>query len=158
MDILHAKYIKIVAAGGNLGAATERSLTKEKIAVSDKGVLAEHTLSTNPNPVARHEIGTEFSVKGVLGQADEELLPTLLGGTTTSNVWTKVQGIRTLTMYDIEIGVYRATDGLIVKHTLTDMNFMPEAEFGHEQTKRTYLPFTLMSTATSDHSIDNSAA
>jgi len=157
MGRLHASYFKVVTAGGDLDAATERELAKNVVTLTGEGKMVEHIVSDNPNPVERYEIGTGFNLKGVIVYDDDQDAVDLLGGSITSSVYTKTHGIRTLPKKDIRVGVYRK-DGEIVTYDLTDMNFMPKVEAAFEQDKRTYLPFELMSTSTSDLTIDNSAA
>lgn len=157
MARLHAKYFKIVAANGDLDAASEISLANNAVNVMAEGVMVEHTITTNPSPVERYEIGTRFSVKGTLAYDDDTYLTSILGGSLTSSVYTKQQGIRTLADKDIRIGIYRH-DGAIVLHDFTDVNFVPKFELAYEQGKRTYLPFEAVGTNTSEMTIDNSAA
>lgn len=157
MRTLHAKYIKIVAAGGDLGAASELTLTKDAATVKGSPSIVEHICSDNPNPVSREEIGTLFEAKGILSATLDELV-FLMGGSHVTSVYTKTQGVRTLPKYDIRFGVYRPADGLIILEDFTDMQFVGEIEKAFEQGKNTYLPFTAMSTNTSDYTIDNSAA
>jgi len=157
MRTLHAKYIKIVAAGGDLSTAPEKKLAKNAVVIKAEPSLVEHITADNPNPQERYEIGTGFELKGVLGDSDLDDLVFILGGTHTTNVYTKTQGVRTLPKYDIEVGVYRPSDAKIIKYTLTDMEFTAAVEESFEQGNVKYLPFTAQSVATSDLTIDNSA-
>ena len=156
MDRLHAKYIKIVDAGGDLDAAAEMELASDQVVLTVTPEIVEHVISKSPLPKERYEIGTNLAVKGVLAAASLTEIQTLLGGNITSNVWTKTQGVRTLPKYDIRIGVYRPSDGEIVEHTLTDMQFIAAGEMAFEQKKKSYLPFEAAGTDTSDITIDNS--
>lgn len=156
MQQLHCKYIKIVTANGDLDAAAETKLTKDVVSVKGEQVIVEHILSTNPNPNARYEIGSKFEIKGILADPALTDYVTLFGGSQVNNVYTKTQGIRTLGKYDIRLGVYR-NDAAIIERTYTDMQFNVAQEQGFEQGKVTYLPFTAVSTETTDETIDNSA-
>jgi hypothetical protein len=157
MRTLHARYIKIVAAGGDLDAASEISLAKDVVVLKSSPNIVEHVCSDNPNPVERQEIGTGFEIRGVLAAATLDDLVFLVGGSHITNVYTKIQGIRTLPKYDIRLGIYRPADGLIILEDLTDMHFVGEIEQAFEQGNNTYIPFTAKATATSDLTIDNSA-
>jgi len=157
MDKLHPTYVKIVPAGGNLATATPKVLADEEATAKLEEVLVEHKLSTNPNPKARHAIGTMAEMKFVLGEATETELATIMGGTVTNGVYTKLQGVRTLPNYDIEFGVYRPSDGLLCLYQYYDMNVIPSAEFSFKQGERYYLALTAKSTSISEYTIDNSA-
>jgi hypothetical protein len=154
---LHCKYIKIVAANGDLDAAAEIGLTKDVVSVKADAVIVEHILSTNPNPADRFEIGSKFEIKGILADPSLANYVIFFGGVQNSNVYTKTQGIRTLGKYDIRLGVYR-NDGLIIERNYTDMEFTAPQEQAFEMGKMTYLPFAAMSTSTTEETIDNSAA
>ncbi|NIR51766.1 hypothetical protein GWO43_24635 [candidate division KSB1 bacterium] len=157
MDKLHAKYIKIVTTGGDLDAATEIKLAQDTVTIKHTGAVVEHKHSQNPNPDERTEWGTEWEIRGVFSLATQSELVTLLGGSENANVYTKTQGIRTLSNYDVRIAVYRASDGLLVLKDVTKVNFMPEVEESYEAGSRFYLPFMMKSTDTSDYTSDNSA-
>lgn len=157
MGRLHAKYFKVAVAGGDLDAATERELAKNEINLKGTDHVVEHITHDHPEPKERYGIGSGYEIKGVMVYDDDNDLVDMFGGTLTANVYTKVQGIRTLPMKDIRFGVYRK-DGLIVLYDFTDMNFMPEFEAQFAQNNRTYLPFTLKSTKTTDFTVDNMAA
>lgn len=156
MDRLHASYIKVVAAGGDLDAATAIDLANEKVSITLTPEIVEHIITNSPLPKERYEIGTNIGCKAVMASADLSEIVTLLGGTVTSNVYTKTQGVRTLPKYDIRIGVYRPSDGVVVPHDMTDMHFIAAVEMGFEQKKKSYLPFEAAATDTSDFTIDNS--
>jgi len=132
-------------------------LALDAVSIKGTGSIVEHITSENPNPVDRVEIGTEFEVRGVLGAASQSELVTVMGGSVASNVYSKIQGIRTLPKFDMRIAVHRASDGKLVLKDITDLNFMPELEESFEQKKRFYLPFIAKSTDTSDYTSDNSA-
>lgn len=157
MAILHAKYFKIVPANGNLGSATELKLALDSVSIKKEGKLVEHFTSDHPAAAERYEIGSLYEIKGTLVFDDPSILTYIFGGAYTAGVYTKQQGIRTLPNYDIRIGHVR-TDGETVPEDFTDVNFTPLVEQSFEQGKRTYLPFTAMGTATSENTLDNSAA
>lgn len=156
MDMLHAKYIKIVPTGGDLSAATEMDLAGEKVDVTLTPEIVEHVISKSSIAKERYRIGTDIVVAGVFGNATLQQIQTLLGGTITNDVYTRGQGIETLAQYDIELGVVRPSDGQIVEHTFTKMNFAAAVKFGFETKKKSYLPFEAKATSESDVTIDNS--
>ena len=158
MDVLHAKYFKFVAAGGDLDAASERKLAMNALSVKYTEKIVENKSSQAVNPEDRHSIGIIPEGRGVLQAGTQDDLVAVHGGSHTGNVWTKGQSIRTLKKYDVRFAYYRASDGLLVIEDWTDMNFIPETELSYEQEKMTYLPFALMATATTDVTRDNSAA
>jgi len=157
MDKLHAKYIKFVNTGGDLGAASELKLAKDAVVLKQTGVVHEHVTSDNPNPEDVTEIGTNYEIRGVLAAASQAHMVEILGGAENSSVYTKSQAIRTLPKKDIRLAVYRKTDGLLVLKDLTNMTFVPEVEESYESGKQFYLPFVAKSTATTDYTSDNSA-
>ena len=83
MDRLHAAYIKIVAAGGDLDAATAIDLATEKVAITLTPEIVEHIITRSPLPKERYEIGTDIGAKGVMASASLDEITYLLGGTYT---------------------------------------------------------------------------
>jgi hypothetical protein len=158
MDRLQAAYIKIVTAGGDLNAAPELDLATDKVSIIVTPEVVEHIITRSPLPKERYEIGTNLAVKGVLASASLQEIQYLLGGSVVSEVYTKTQGVRTLPKYDIRVGVYRPSDGVVVPHDLTDMHFVAAVEMGFEQKKKSYLPFEAKGSDTSDFTIDNSVS
>lgn len=155
MDFLHAKYLKIVAAGGDLSAAPEKKFTKEVASLKVERKLAESFVSETSQPIRRAEVGTDFNLKGVLEQADLDDLVFLIGGVHTTGTFTKTQTVAALPKYDIEVGVYRPSDGAIVPWTLTNVNFVQAVEFKFEHAKWSYMPVEAMGTSESSLTIDN---
>lgn len=156
MNLLHAAHFKIVAAGGDLDAAPEILLEKTDVNVEAERVILEDFTSQFPQPVERYEIGTNFMVKGVFSQADLDRVVEMIGGVNTLEVYTKIQQVLILAKYDIRLGIYRPTDGLIVPWTLTDMQNVAKVSWAMANGKKTYLPFEFKGTHTSDLTIDNS--
>ena len=157
MNLLHIRAMKIVTAGGDLGGASELLLEKNAVGIKATGEIIEHIISDNPNPKDRTEIGTLLEVKGVFAEATLDDLVKILGGTHTANVFTKTQGVRVLSHFDVRFISVRKSDQADVLIDLTYMDFIPEWDSQYEQKKQTYLNFTLKSTRTSEYSIDNSA-
>ena len=156
MDLLHAKYIKIVATGGDLSAATEKTLAKDQVGFSMKPEIVEHILSTHPAPKTRYEVGTDVKLKGVLGEGTLDDLVFLQGGTVTSDVYTKNQTFRTLPKYDVEVGVVRPSDNGTVKVQITGLQFIAETTLAFEQKKVTYMPFDANGCDATSVTINNS--
>lgn len=157
MNSLHGKYMKIVAAGGDLDGASELDLAKGAVSIKLNGVLVLQEGSENPNPTERREIGTTIEVKGVLEFATRTEAHQIIGGTNSASVHTKTQSIRTLPKYDIRIATHRADDTLLDLHDCTNMNLIPDLEKSFEQGSQFYLPVMGMSTKTSTYSDDYSA-
>jgi hypothetical protein len=156
VDFLHAAHFKIVAAGGDLDAAAEILLQKEAVTVDIERSILEDFTSQFPQPITRYELGSDFMVKGVLSAATLDRIVELIGGTNTSEVYTKTQQVLVLSKYDIRLGVYRPSDGVVVPWTFTDMQNIAKVSFKMEHGSITYLPFEFRGTYTSDLTIDNS--
>ena len=156
MNLLHASYIKIVQTGGNLAVAPEIDLEKAPIIFDATPEIVEHIISKHPKPKKRYRVGTGFKLKGVLGSEDMSILVKLLGGSYTNDVYALEQDVATLVDYDMELGIFRPSDGAVVPLTLTEMNFIASVGMAMEQKKVTYLPFEADSGDESDLTIDNS--
>lgn len=158
MRTLHVLGVKVVAAGGDLDAATLRPVVDDTVTVNIEGVAVEHKRSDNPNPAARDEIGTMYTVRWIYAESDETELIEIIGGATVTNVTTKTQGLRALPKYDIRLHVVRQSDKLTILEDFTDMQFEPKVELARKQGDNTYLPVEAKSSSTTDYSIDNSAS
>jgi hypothetical protein len=154
---LHAAYVKIVAAGGDLDAATQLKIAENAVNHKCAGRVIAKTAHDNPNPIERYESGAVHELKFVLLEFNHARLLEIIGGSEVSGVYTKTQSIRILLKYDIRVAVYRETDALLIFEDWTDMNIMPEVQEDLQTDKMTLLPVTAMSTSTSDWTSDNSA-
>jgi hypothetical protein len=155
MDFLHATYVKIVAAGGDLDAASENKLAKEVARINIAPAIVERMSSNSPAPNTRAEVGTLFESDFVMMAATLDHLVLALGGTHSSSVFTKTQGFRTLPKYDIRFGVVRASDGLIQTLDITDIQFVDPVELPFEHGQWTYLKLKAKGTDTSELVWDN---
>src|SRR3972149_10940223 len=156
MARLHATYFKLVNAGGDLDAATQRSIVDNDLELNAEGVVVEHIISSNPSPVERYEIGTKITGKFVMIYDDENDALDVLGGSLVSSVYTKAQGTRTLAKKDMRFGIIRTSDHTVIPMDITDVNLTPKMQLKFKQGSRTYLPCEFMGTSTSDLTIDNS--
>lgn len=157
MARLKAKYIKIVAAGGDLDGATEKKLSQDAVQFTIEGNVIDHLTSDNVNPKDRYEDGTMYALKGKLCDVLEDDLVLIAGGAVATSVYTKTQGIRALPKYDIELGVLQHS-GTILKKTLTNMQFVDTTDLSYEVAGVTYLPFSAKSTDTTQHEDDPTGA
>jgi hypothetical protein len=159
MNILQANYAKIVAADGDLDSAAQLDLYGDDKNISFKveGIEVEKILSSHPNPTAIYEVGTNLEISFVLAEIDLDKIVQILGGTHTSGVYTKSQGTRTLSQYDLRFGVKR-TDNAIVKIDFTYMHLKPLWEDEIKNQGLTLLPVSAKGSNLSVFKVDNSAA
>jgi len=156
MDWLHVSYFKMVAAGGDLSAAPDREVTKDAVAVNIEPVIVEHHNSKTPQPVRRYDIGTNIGIQGVLSDGTLDDVALFTGGAVAVDVFTKnAVGVRQLPKQDIEIGVFRPSDGAVKKWTLTNMEFTQSTNLQLQQGNANYLPFNAAGTSTTVLTIDN---
>jgi len=156
MDFLHIDHIKVVAAGGDLDAASQLTCQGDQVAATLTQELIDHIITSSPLPQNRYRIGVTPVIKGVFAAADLDMLVNLIGGSHALNVFTYTQGVTTVSKFDIRLGVYRASDGAIVNWDFTDMQFIQAAELAFKTKSMAYLPFEASGTASTEISIDNS--
>ena len=150
MRLLHVKYIKFVATGGNLASATERKVVNSEVAVKGEQHIVERILSDNKNPKKRYRVGYGFSVKFVLDDATLADKAVFFGGTVTSEVWTQVQDIKALANYDLRLAIYDADTGLLVLRDFTDMNFVGNEEHSFKEAGSGIADIAVEAMSTSD--------
>lgn len=122
MALLHAKALKYVAAGGNLDAAAENTLTNEEVAVECIPAIAALILSTSPSPARRVRVGREFKLRGALAEASKNEYAAAYGGDLADDTLTLDQDVADLTLYDIGIVAYDDS-GAEKEIEITDMQF-----------------------------------
>lgn len=140
MNLLHAEYAKLIAQGGDLGAATERELiADENLTCKAEGVELDHIISTNPSPKEVIEIGTKIDGKFILAAGDRDDFVHILGGTHAADVYSKTQDIRILPQKDLRFRVATTAAGFV----LIDLIYMfltAMVEWTFKQNERFYLP------------------
>jgi len=159
MNLLHVKYFKYVAANGNLAGASEHQLVNAEVSEKIESHLVERILSDNKNPADRYRVGYGVSIKGVLSNASQADKAVFFGGTVTSEVYTRTQGVAKLAKYDLRLAVIDADTGLLVLKDYFDMQFIGNEENSFKEAGAgiSNIAFEAMSTSTTDVSEDASA-
>jgi len=157
MNLLHVKYIKWVAAGGNLGSATERKLVNSEAAEKIETHIVERILSDNKNPLKRYRVGLGISLKFVLDDATQADKVVFFGGSVTSEVRTRTQGISTMANYDIRLAIYDADTGLLVLKDYTDMQFTGNEENSFKEAGSGIANVAVEAMSTSDTDVSENA-
>lgn len=144
MELLHAEYFKMVAAGGDLDTAAERDLIQgENAAVELEGVQIEHLLSTSPNPNQIHQAGTKIKLRAVLAAATRDDMVNILGGSHTDGVFTLDQTPRNLGKFDVRFRIATINNGKFGLMDVTNCFVEPNWKGAFKHGARYYLPFDI---------------
>lgn len=158
MKLLHVEYMKLVATGGDLDAATEMKVVQEAVTIEAEGVEIEHILSTSPNPAEIIEAGSKIKARTVLAAADSNTFVDIFGGTYTNSVWEKDQDPRTLDEYDIRWRIASTDHGKFFLVDITHVFVVPKLSLNLAPGKRFYLPLDIKGSPDSVISKDDTNA
>lgn len=156
---LHVKYIRYVAAGGDLSTAPDREIHNEEVALEGEPQIVERMLSSNTNPDERYEIGENVAVRFGLVNPTLTDEVAMHGGSGTETYTKDLSAIPgKLAKYDVRLRAIRASDGVLVPIDITNCNFTGKREDKFKQGDYSVKPVEMKSTASSVITKDNSVS